>query len=435
MKIKAKLLALAVGAAIAGPALALGPTETPDYILYGGGGAEQNNLFETVARSLLNNVDTYTERSDGSAGAVLRYVFGTLKVAAGSVPAGAKVLIAYRSQGGVFANGVGPVARGQNLPYYSITGATLVGTRYYINTATATVTPNAPDFGLANTEVQLYSGPNLPAGSTALTPAEIANINREPLYQVVNGIAVTSNLYAVKKNFSTAEIGSILAGSLTDWSQLNDDAGNPLAEGPIILADRNAGSGAKAVANQRFLFNPGSSGLGGAVAPANSFGDTGDPVNYSTYTVKTLQSAGLVPTELNAIQAKGQRGIGILGREYLPGSLTYRFIAIDGANAGSDTFDKVPVVNGAYDYFSTASFQSRNKVVNGKRYQQAGTSWGALTAALLAKLKDPAITTTVPGTLLDPTVVSPGDFGGAYDAFITRGTRFGNTTAPLQLQF
>lgn len=436
LKTTLKTLTAAVGLAIAGQAAALGPDVAPDVVIYGGGGAEQNNFFEAFASSLLNNIDSYTDSPTGAASANFRYIFGNLKVAAGIVPANAKVLIKYRSQNGVFFNGVDPLARGKNLNYFSIAGAVKVGTRYVINTATAAQEFQAPDFGLANSEVPLYTGPNLAVGEVALTVNELSNINRVPIYNIANGIAVSGNLFAQKPNFTRAEIAAILAGSLQDWSQLNDAAGNPLPEGPIILIDRNPGSGAKAGVNQYFLNNPGGKASGGAVEPINKSGDLGDPVNYAEYTVKTLPSAGVVGPELNLVQSKGQRGIGIIGRGNTPaGTDTWRFVSIDGVSIGATTFDKTNVISGSWDFFYTASIQTRNKVVNGKRFNQAGTAHGALLNALIAKAKDPAVTTTQPGIVLDPTIVSPGDFGGAFDAFITRGTRFGNSTAPLQLLF
>lgn len=464
-------LSLLAGASLlaAGSAFAYGPTVTPDYVIYAGGGAEQNAAFEAIARSLFDTtsgtLDSYTEVQTGTVGKVSRAVFGKTKAAftkgSATVPAGSKVLIYYRSNGGVFGNGVGPVLRAQTLPYLSIAGATLIpgatagspsgSNPTYQLPASPTIVNAVPDIGLANEEVGLFQGVNLPAGQTPLSVTELGNVDKAALYQVVNGIGITQNLYSQgKTNFTKAEIAAILAGTIQDWSQISDDTGVALPAGPIILLDRNAGSGAKAAANAYFLNQPAVS----AVLPANFAGDQGDPVNYSAYTVQTLSSAGTVATTFDTVQAKGARGIGIIGREYVPGAsgqgTNWRFVSIDGASAGATTFDRTQVISGKYDYVFQASLQTRNKLVtipngpavnpdssaaNKARYNQTNTAYGALIDAFKAAAQNPAVTDTVSGILLDPTVVAPGDFGGAYDAFITRGTRGGNSNAPLILQF
>ena len=129
MKNKLKLVAASVALAIAGHANAVGPTVTPDLTLYVGGGAEQNNVFETIAKALFTpgTIDYYTDQADNSKGRSFRAVYGKLAAAAGSLPAGSNVLVVYRSLGGVFANGIGPLLRGQTLPYFKVVGnATLI---------------------------------------------------------------------------------------------------------------------------------------------------------------------------------------------------------------------------------------------------------------------------------------------------------------------
>ena len=94
-----RTLAAALALAAAGQAHAVAPTVTPDLILYAGGGAEQNNVFQTIATSLFTagTVDYYTDQADGTAGRSYRAVYGKLANAAGVVPAGSNVLIIYRS--------------------------------------------------------------------------------------------------------------------------------------------------------------------------------------------------------------------------------------------------------------------------------------------------------------------------------------------------
>lgn len=434
MKQKLKHMVASLGLVLAGHVYAVGPTVTPDLIIYAGGGAEQNNVFETIAKSLFTpgTIDYYTDQADNSKGKSFRAVYGKLAAAAGSVPAGSNVLIVYRSLGGVFGNGIGPLVRGQTLPYYKIIGnATLIsagGNPSYRITNTGLTDPKAPDIGLANEEVALFTGLNLPAGVSPITAAELTHVTSQSLYAVVNGIAVTNNLAAQRPNgFSKAEIAGILAGNIQDWSQLG------LPAGPVVLIDRNFGSGAKAAVNQYFLNAPGGLAFGGTVDPVNLSGDIGDPVNYSEYTVRTEPSAGNVPGVLDGVFAKGKRAIGVLGLENLPtvGS-NWQYTSINGASVGTTTFNKAQAISGQYDYFYQASINTRNSAVNGQRFHQSGTAWGSVISAFINKALDPAVITTVPGTILDP-VTFPVTGNAALDAFRAKGTRFGNSTAPLQL--
>ena len=371
MKNKLKLVAASVALAFAGHANAVGPTVTPDLTLYVGGGAEQNNVFETIAKSLFTpgTIDYYTDQADNSKGRSFRAVYGKLAAAAGSLPAGSNVLVVYRSLGGVFANGIGPLVRGQTLPYFKVVGnATLIsagGNPSYRITNTGLTDPKAPDIGLANEELALFTGLNLPTGVTPVTPAELSKVTSRPLYAVVNGIAVTNNLAAQRPNgFSKAEIAAILAGNITDWSQLG------LPAGDVVIIDRNFGSGAKAAANQYFLNAPGGLAFGGTVDPVNLNGDVGDPVNYSEYTVRTEPSAGNIP---------GRPGWGICQRQarhrhtrpgkHPHGSSNWQFTSIDGGTVGTTTFNKAQAISGRYDYFYQASLNTRNAAVNGQRYQ------------------------------------------------------------------
>lgn len=452
----------AIATALAGQAYALTPADLPaDVTVFGGGGAEQADTVTTIYRSLLNDVHEYTELATGLPGASHRYLFGRLKNAAGVVPAGAKVLIHYRSQGGVFGNGIGPVARGANLRYFSIAGATLVPAtgRYALNTAAANAVDTAPDFGFANNELALYVPPNLPVTTPPTVPLsglEIANLNQNPIYSTTSGIAVSKALYdgvdgdgtgpapftfasntaRKKTNFTRTEIASILSGSARNWSQINDDAGNPLPAGPIIVVDRNFGSGAKAVANQYFLNNPGGAAFGAALNPANLTGNQGPVGTYGTWTVETLNSAVLVGPKLSDLQNLfGRRAIGILGRGSTPGATeNYRFVAIDGVTVGPTNYVRANALNGTYDYWYTGSFLSRNKSVNGARFNQPGTQHGDLTAAVLGAALDPAVVLTEEGNLLDPAVFNPANpANAALLDRISKYTRGLNSYRPLRL--
>jgi hypothetical protein len=125
---KLKHIVLSVGLAFASQAYAVGPAITPDLIIYAGGGAEQNNVFETIAKSLFTpgTIDYYTDQADNSKGKTFRAVYGKLAAAAGPVPAGSNVLIVYRLWAACLAMSW-PAVRGEPLPYEQVIGnATLV---------------------------------------------------------------------------------------------------------------------------------------------------------------------------------------------------------------------------------------------------------------------------------------------------------------------
>lgn len=447
--LKKTLGAAAVALALAGPAQAYGPTVTPDYILYVGGGSDQNVAFEIFAKSLfLNdaNLDVYTDQADGSAGRTFRAVYGTLATTVGVVPAGSKVLINWRTNNGVWPNAVGPVVRATPLAFIqALNNATATGNALpqptYRITNVATTVNVVPDLGLAAHELTLNTGINVPAGGFELTATDKSNVTSSPSYTLCYGVAVTDNLYAQKPNFTRNEITAILSGLYTDWSQLNDAAGNPLPAGHIVLIDRNAGASTKLSANQYFLNNPGGKAYGGVVQPINASGDVGDPTNYSTYTVKTITTSSAVPLEIEAVYNKGQRGITILGREYINSAANgthWSFVSIDGISAGTKTWDKTNAVKGTYDWYYTGAVNVRRKSVNGAHFSgdtsAAGRPYSDLIGAFRAAAQNPLLAIQLTGIVLDPNVVTPGAFPAA-DPFITRGTRFSNSTAPLQLQF
>ncbi len=416
-------------------------------VLYVGGGAEQNGVFETIASKLFT-AGTASYITDDTAappakGRSFRAVAGTLS--AGSL-AGQNWIIAYRSLGGVFANGIAPLVT-PNPPltnYYQIqnnvTSTGIANPSFKITNLSSYVPGQRPAVGLANLELAIFTGANLPGGASALTKGQLGQIIQTPLYNVVNGIAATNNLAdalaaatlagnrpaSLDNGLSKAEIAGIFAGTITHWSQVQ---GLEALDKPVILIDRNAGSGAKAAANQYFLNNPGGLAFSGGIQPANQGAEAGigDIVNFAAYAVRTEPSAGNVPGVLNSVFDKGAYGIGILGLENLPSVTSkWRFVAINGAratNPAGTAFDKEQAITGQYDYFFQASVNLRKSVAGNEL---------TVANAFIDKAKDPAVITTVAGTLLDPAEF-PETGNAALDAFRTHGTRFGNSTAPLQL--
>jgi hypothetical protein len=211
------LIAGAVAAAIGSSASwALPPSSTIDYTLYAAGGSAQANAFYVAFSDNVNNLDSYTNTTNGTDSGQYRVLFGTTKNAitfnSTTIAAGKNVLYFYKFNGGSYANGIAPqVGAGSTLPYptvASIQAATVIpgavaGTgvptfAYVANTGTNAV----PDWGVADLEVAMFRGLNNPTGNlggvnkntdggAAPTVGATAGI-----YDNLFGVAVTHNVYS-----------------------------------------------------------------------------------------------------------------------------------------------------------------------------------------------------------------------------------------------
>jgi len=468
MKLNTKLLAVSATALAASfNAHAFGPTQAPDFVFYVGGGSAQGGAFIAFAEKMMNTgFDVYTDQATcASDGANYRAVYGTI---AATLPdgsatpasiAGKKVLIEYGNNGGTFANGIDALSRSHAIPFVNYINAqgtnnttSCGGNRWSTGLGgTATVANRIPVVGFSDEEVTLFTGTNLPSGQTALTSAELANINTFPLYENVFGVAETNSLAAQKKNFSKFELTGIEAGLITNWNQVKGDvgafAGAALPSGPVVFMDRNSGSGSKASWNAYFLHNPVAKAFGGQVPPkVSTGGNVGDCTNFSVYSDCPQSSNGNVKNGLNSANGKGARAVGILGLEFQPAATdSYTFGNVNGVdiqgttsvtcgNAVANAFEPANVVSGAHDLFFTNSFQYRVASVGGQPFFGDNSAASDFMGSFLIVASDPATEVSVPGVLLDPDVAGTPS-GNPWDPCITRGTRHQNSTAPLQLAF
>ena len=462
MKTKVSLVAAAVALAVGSQAFAFGPTTVPDITINVGGGSAQGGAFLAFAEKLMTTgFDVYTDSACGTQGANYRAVFGTISSAAlpngQPMPAnlvGKKLYITYANNGGTFKNGIDGLVRSHPIDVQQFLNNSTAcpagsATQFTVTNAALTVT-NVPLIGLSDEEISLFSGVNVPSGSTAIKASELTNVTQQPIYENVFGIAINSLLAAQKTNFTKAEVTAIYNGTYSDWSQLTNAAGNPLPAGAITFIDRAAGSGSKAAFNQYFLNNPGSNASGGSIPPnviATSKGNCGAPATHGSNSYDNVtggdcaqSSNGNVKAGLNNANTAGVRALGILGLEFQPGASDhYSFASLNGTavqgttskncgNAVANAFDPDNVTSGAYDLFFTNSLQFRNADHTG-----TGTN-KTFIDAFLAVATDPATEVSVPGVMLDPLVVG-GPSGAPYDDCITKGTHNGNSQAPLQLQF
>ncbi|HUO44291.1 MAG TPA: substrate-binding domain-containing protein [Burkholderiales bacterium] len=427
MKLKLKALTAACALAAAGQAFAAAPVpgDTPALTFFLSGSSAQFDTLQALADALFQagNITHITDQATGSAvGSNYRAYFGLSQNAIGTLPAGSKILIIDRGSGGSY-QGVGPLARAQSITTMLVNSgcSSITGTTYPTPTYRCTGTTSlVPDLGVSDEEPTLFTGVNLGAGQTALSPSELGSITINPEFQVVIGVPLTNTLYSQlvsargSANLTRAEIAGLLDGTIQDWSDLG------LPAGPVTVETRAAGSGTKAASNAFFLNAPCSSDGTSYAAAQGTKG--------STYTVVENGSSGAVQSSLDADEAHvpPYRAIGVLGIEYTPTGHSYKWAQIDGASAGSTSFDKTDSISGKYAYFVTQSIQYRSNAT--------GNQLAMINAFINAATDPHNIIGTVDGILLDPYI--SGSYIGdvTYGAYVTAGTRFGRTCSPLQLQ-
>jgi len=424
MKLKLKALTAACALAAAGQAFAAAPVpgDTPALTFFLSGSSAQFDTLQALADALFQagNITHITDQASGTAaGSSYRAYFGLSQNAIGTLPAGSKILIIDRGSGGSY-QGVGPLARGQAITTMLVNGScTTTGGTYPTPSYRCTGTTSlVPDLGVSDEEPTLFTGANLGAGQTALTATELGSITINPEFQVVIGVPLTNTLYSQlvsargSANLTRGEIAGLLDGTIQDWSDLG------LPAGPVTVETRAAGSGTKAASNAFFLNTPCSAdGIG--YAPAQG-------TKGVSYTVVENGSSGAVQSSLDADEAAGYRAIGVLGIEYTPSGHSYKWAQIDGASAGSTSFDKTDAISGKYAYFVTQSIQYRSNAT--------GNQLAMINAFINAATDPHNVIGTVDGILLDP-VISGSYIGDpTYGAYVTAGTRFGHTCSPLQLE-
>jgi hypothetical protein len=471
---KNTLIAAAVAAALgSSSAYAVAPSVAPGDVEYFGGGSAQANAFYVAACKLMTNVDVISDAAAVLSGDYY-ILYGTLSATTGTVAAGTNVMMIYKFNGGSFANGLAPDANaGATTLIYptlaSIQAAAAVagttagtacttGLPTFSMTNTLETTGRAPDFGLTDVEPSMFQHLNNPSLADAgypknddggLPPAT----SSDGIYDNLFGVAVTATVYAgaghPKTNFSRAEMEGIIAGTISDWSQVYDDNGAALPAGGIIFLDRGEGSGTKASGSQYFLGYPGA----GASAQL-PFSATG---GYCT-AGKTLTlcdaafgqisldiaegSTNAIISDLALAQSKGLRAIAVLGLENPPaknqvgGANTYDFTKIDGVAVdtgavgdninGTTATSYVNVVKGYYDFYFQNSFNQRSTLAgNPLAFANAFKTQMTL-ATFVGANAGVGFPTAVSGTLLDA------DKAAALAKGVTLNTRNKVSTAPLQ---
>lgn len=473
------LIGASVAATLASTAQALPPaaftngTIAAGNFYYAGGGSAQANAVFVAVRQLLQpaTVDVYTDASPTAKhlqSASYLVVSGTTN-GTGGLAAGTNIAFLYKYNGGAFPNGGLPqIGAGSNLKYPApadLAGAAAVVPAPATPTSTS---PNftytstnglakLPDWGLTNEEITLF---NFFDNLNGTPPQNLTSgVHQQPVYVTPYGIAVTTSVAGgahPKTSFTKAEFGGILAGTVSDWSQLYADDGTQLAAGPVWLLDAGSGAGTKAAGNQYFLNYPGAIATSGSLNPGSVVGTnpnvyTGTILNTSLNTfqdVKEPSNASIVD-DLLAANKTGGRAIGILSLEYPPvfaqntaGVNDYVFAAINGTTIDSNTgtTDNINnpnaatpgttkysnIITGAYDFAFQAALNTRNGFTQ-PAFEAAVTN-NLRSESLSGAHTGAAFPNASPGVLLDPTTTS------AHDAGNLVWTRNAISPAPAQLR-
>lgn len=424
-------IAVACGLALSAlSAQAAGPTiPAGTRVIFLSGASAPDNFLADIANSLLTNV---TAIRSNDTGILHRAYLGQAAAGIPGVSVGTNILFIKRSAGGsVF--GVDPVARAARVQTLDLNNCVVSTAPWAWSCGTRGIDPGVaghntaantglvPDFGVSDVEPALFRLPfNTENGQPALSSAELGRLTNRPLNQIMMGIVAT-NAVLPSTYLSRSQYGAMLAGKITDWSQIDGSAD------PVVVCRRVNGSGTQSSYNWFFTGFPCNTASGGfadtppAVA-ADSFGFDGahagtvaDPIlidpsagftvveNSGSGDVRNCLTAAQAGTDFNVLGANNLRyrvlfsrvggvpgtaskAIGVLSLDsYVTagtGASGYTFRHLDGAGTytysgpsnGSGTQassagatgiapSKANLVNGLYDFVVELSIQARNTTV------------------------------------------------------------------------
>ncbi|HET7832177.1 MAG TPA: hypothetical protein VFK88_04355 [Gallionella sp.] len=479
---KFKVLSAVCALAFAGQAAALNLATTQaipatNTLFISGSSALQNGIGQ-IAQSLFvaGTLDVYFNGTAAGVASGNNYRAYSGTVAAGvGIPAtlaGQNVVI-YETGAGGSIMGVNPVALRTAVTSLSLTGcvaATAPATTDAITGAPLWSCPNTvattvPDAGISDVEPALFTGINLPAGSTALSAAQLATLTSTVGIGQVMGVVVTSNVTAGNPaavpavpakapallNLSKAQVAGLMGGTILDWSQV--DSSILPGTTSIVVCRRQGGSGTQAAINASMFGVPCTSApnfpstsaattaipgaltaaapgsivvvensSSGALAACMTAAQNGTPAGQAI----TLATGAMVPagTAGSVVLPAGNYGIGLMGldRPAKAGEL-YQFVSINGvaptlANA----------VDGKYDIIVESTFNRPTAMAAGLKLD--------LYNAFVTKAGDPVVLGnplhTVAGVaaLSENAWVAPAAFTATNP--VLKVGNFGNTCKPLQ---
>jgi hypothetical protein len=397
---------------------------TPADTLYiAGSSAAQNAFGAALATDLFGGVSNELtfKASNGNFEA-----FCGLAAAgntAGITP-GNLVVVHYRAEGGSVVGAL-PLVTHKPVKFLDLTNAAVTSTSITtggtseaqgpIDAWTGPLTEHTVEVGVTDVEPGILVGANYPTNySTTVfgsaTAAQLSTLAHTALFQEVYGIFVnTSGINGAGTgqilNLNRNTVGAILAGSITDWSQVPSGTGTVSSVPvPITVVNRELGSGTRTGAGIYFL-NIGCSGSAAIFDPT--------PGNDSYATADALAAAA--------------------GK---PGSITYASIDNDGKQAALSmahlngvAASNFNATNGTYDWWTEA------QLVKGTITSPGGTTIYTWLTTELAKVSTAPHTTdinAIPGIAGNTPTVAPATpnlIGGTgTPIYINPFTKGGNKT-------
>jgi hypothetical protein len=363
-----------------------------------------------------NNCGSSAPRQPGSSYAAYFCEMTPATVAGLSGPT--NVLVRKRSAGGS-GQGVQPVADAaiQTQMVLNATNCKVTSVADVYKCSNTVVENTVADAGISDVEPSMFYGPNITAGSTAISPTQLARLNAAPVSALVFGIPVTNALYAALQqaqglnadldsdgNFegqsetateqeildnmpslTREQVSALFKGSIVSWGNVFTNGvaltsvggGIPApADSRVTICRRVNGSGTQAQFNALFLNTPCSSlaeapstdntpcstitGGRGALpfcATSNHYRDlTG--ITAGQAIIHENSGSGNVDTCLDELNVGNRWALGIQSLEKK--SPNFSFIKIDGV---APTLENV--AKGKYWDWATTSMQWRNQTVNG----------------------------------------------------------------------
>lgn len=299
-----KLTMACAAALISGQALAHAPTEVPDETLYISGASAQDKALKALVTNLCvsGTLDTFKDIANpAKKGKAYTSYFCTID--ASLVPgmsANKKVLINKRSAGGsgkgvqVVADGVAIEAMNINNGNCSDNGDSTWDCDISGGVAGGDLFMQVSTAGISDVEPSMFTGPNVPPGDLAVTPAQVAKMDVTSMNAVIFGVPLTVNLYealqvaqgltpgaldeANMPSLSSAQVNGLITGNIKKWDQLlvggvpltsaagvtppTGDMFGPNNVGPLVhVCRRVPGSGTQAQMNAVFANSPCAAGV------------------------------------------------------------------------------------------------------------------------------------------------------------------------------
>lgn len=336
----------------------------------------------------------------------------------GTAPSTDLSVAVFKRDAGGSTQGVNPIATNTAIAFLDEASVSVAGAN-----ATATTKNVVPQLGAADLEpAVLQEALNLPAGATALTPAQLSNLNTTTALLGTFGVAVNNNLFDALKTAQgisgTSSIPSIpsnfiisLVNKAGVFSSADKTWGNLLGTSDLTqvnICRRSAGSGTQAGAN--LLFTPYNE-----LPVTTADGDAGAATVIGSGGVLYVNEAGStggVKTCLNNADNAdlATYAIGYIGYENKPGSSdTWKFVKLDGVSA-----DIANAKAGLYSFAFENTFNT-NKSLSGNAL--------AFANAIITAAADPAVIGNLSAAL--QTAVAP--------VSSSQATRSGNSRNPLKV--